>query len=289
MKPKDIIKALQEEGVRVMWDEEEETWYFAVPDLMLLLTDTTNPRVYWQSLKRRLIRESGHWWEKSQSKWLSGANGKRRKTTVVTLVQLFRLIQSIRSPRAEAWKIWLARAGGEQVREAYDPERSLDRALDSWRKMGRSEKWILQRMMSQETRNKLTQYWGAHRITASDEFRSLTNAIHAGWSKLTVQEHKELKGLRSQNLRDHMSEAELIFTALAEMAVRMIAESRNATGYQANLLPAEQGSTIAGTAREALEAHTRTPVISSENFRETRGEEEKTAARKQSGKDRKNK
>lgn len=265
MKPKDIIKGLQTQGVRTIWVEEEEKWYFALMDLIRLLTENKHPKAYWQGLKKRLVRE-GYTVQISRSMTLSDVVGNRRKTLVVDMKQFFRIVQSIRTPRAESWKSWLAQVGEEEVKEAYDPERGVDRALDNWRKMGRDEKWILQRMMSQGARSKLTQYWGSHGIRESEEFRALTNRIHSGWSKLTVQEHKELKGLRSQNLRDHMTEAELIFTTLAEMAARQIAESRNATGYEENAVSAEKGAGIAGDARKKLEKQSGNKIVTNENF-----------------------
>ena len=276
MKPKDIIKSLQEQRVRTVCDEGEEKWYLAVMDVVRLLTESGHPKSYWHSLRRRVLKEGYTGLSKCRVMILTGLDGRKRKVTVVDLEQFLRLVQSVRHPNAEHWRKWLAQSGTEVIRESYDPERSLDRALDNWRRMGRDEKWILQRMMSQETRNRLTQYWGNHNIKDSDEFRSLTNLIHQGWSRMTVQEHKEMKGLKSQNLRDHMTEAELIFTALAEMAVRQIAECRQAIGYEENVFPAEKGSSIAGEARQQLEKHIGHRIITAENFRDPQDETEKT-------------
>lgn len=266
MKSKDIIKGLQNQGVRTVWLEEEEKWYLAVVDLIRLLTESKQPKAYWQNLKRRMAKE-GYTVQHYRKMMLTDVVGHRRRTVVMDLEQFFRMVQSVRTPQAEGWRTWLAQVGEEEVKEAYDPERGIDRALENWRKMGRDEKWILQRLMSQGTRSKLTRYWGSHGIKESEEFRMLTNMIHAGWSELTVQEHKELKGLRSQNLRDHMTEAELIFTALAEMAVRQIAEGRDATGYEENAISVEKGAGIAGKARKQLEKYAGRKVVTDQNFR----------------------
>lgn len=161
-------------------------------------------------------------------------DGKFYKTDALDVGGCLRLVQSVPSPKAEPVKLWLARVGYERMKEMPDPSTAIDRARETYQKLGRSEKWIQQRMMGQETRNKLTNYWKDHEITESEEFAILTNIIHQEWTRLSVKEHKNLKGLKSQNLRDHMSEAELIFTALAELSTRQIAESENATGMEEN-------------------------------------------------------
>ncbi len=168
-------------------------------------------------------------------------DGKMRLTDVGDVEQIFRLVQSIPSPKAEPFKQWLAKVGYERIKEIQDPEISLDRARENWQNLGRSEKWIQQRMTGQETRNKLTDYWKESGVQKSDDFAFLTNIIHQEWTGLSVQKHKELKGLKSQNLRDHMSEAELIFTALAELSTRQIAETEEAKGVEENALAGKKG------------------------------------------------
>ncbi len=266
MKPKDIIKNLKEAGVRSIWDEKEEKWFFSAVDAVSVFSDSRHPRKYWNGLKKRLIKVNPAIFAVYKRAKLLSADGKLRWTDLVDLKQLFRFILELSSDKAELLKVWLAEAGQERVREINDPERSMDRALENWRRMGRSDKWILQRMMSQETRHRLTEYWGEHGIEESEEYRLLTNIVHEGWSRLTVKEHKELKGLKSQNLRDHMTEAELIFMALAEMSARQIAECRQATGYEENVFSAEKGGHIAGHARKELEEKTGKNVITGENF-----------------------
>ena len=186
-------------------------------------------------------------------------------TDVATAETLLRLVQSVPSPKAEPIKLWLAKVGYERIKEMSDPGLSLDRARETWQKHGRSEKWIQQRMTGQETRNKLTDYWANHDIKKGDEFAILTNIIHQEWSGVSVKEHKDLKGLQTHNLRDHMSEAELIFTALAELSTRQIAETMNATGMPENKAAAITGGGIARNARQELEQRTGKPVVTSEN------------------------
>ena len=197
---------------------------------------------------------------------LEAADGKKYLTDVASAETLLRLVQSVPSTKAEPIKLWLAKVGYERMQEMADPARSLDRARETWKKHGRSEKWVQQRMMGQETRNKLTDYWKDHGIKKDDEFAILTNIIHQEWSGVSVKGHKEIKGLKTQNLRDHMSEAELIFTALAELSTRQIAETMNATGMPENEVAGKKGGGIAKKARLDLEAKTGKKVVSSGNF-----------------------
>lgn len=197
---------------------------------------------------------------------MEAQDGKMRQTDVADIKTMFRIIQSIPSKKAEPIKQWLAKVGQERIQELADPSTALDRARDIWQKQGRSEKWIQQRMSGQETRNKLTDYWAEHGIEESNEFAILTNIIHQEWTGLTVKEHKQLKNLKCQNLRDHMSEAELIFTALAELSTRQIAESEEATGFSDNKKTAKRGGNIAKQAREKLELETGKKVVTGENF-----------------------
>ncbi len=197
---------------------------------------------------------------------MEAEDGKLRLTDVADVEQLLRLIQSIPSPKAEPFKQWLAKVGYERMQEIADPEQSLDRARENWQKLGHSEKWIQQRMTGQETRNKLTDYWQESGVRKGDEFAFLTNIIHSEWTGLTVKKHKDLKGLKTQNLRDHMSEAELIFTALAELSTRQIAETDKAKGVKQNAVAGKKGGKIAKDARLALENKTGRKVITGENF-----------------------
>lgn len=249
---------------RVLVDGE---WFFSVVDVVGALTDSANPRDYWFKMKQRVQLEDGL--ELSticRQLKLKAPDGKMRETDCAGVEALLRIIQSIPSPKAEPFKRWLAKVGYERVKEIADPAQALDRARENWKKLGRSEKWIQQRMMSQETRNKLTDYWKDHQITKEMEFAVLTNIIHKEWSDLTVREHMELKGLDRQNLRDHMSEAELIFTALAELSTRQIAEAEQADGMKENAGAARKGGRIAKSARRELEEKTGRSIVTGENF-----------------------
>jgi len=209
----DSIKLFEQKKVRTHWEEQEEQWYFSVIDVVSVLTDTSNPRDYWFKMKVRVKLEDGIELSTICRQFkMKATDGKMRETDCANTQQLLRIIQSIPSPKAEPFKQWLAKTGYERMQEISDPSQSIDRARENWQKLGRSEKWIQQRMTGQETRNKLTDYWKESGVQKSDEFAFLTNIIHQEWTGLTVKKHKDLKGLKSQNLRDHMSEAELIFS-----------------------------------------------------------------------------
>lgn len=255
--------------IRRVYDEESETWWFSVIDVVQVLTQQPDPqtaRKYWNKLKERLLKEGSQLVTNCHQLKMTAADGKQRLTDAATAESLLRIIQSVPSPKAEPIKRWLAKVGYERMQEIADPARSLDRARETWKQQGRSEKWIAQRMTGQETRNKLTDYWASHDIKPGTEFAILTNLIHQEWTGVSVKAHKAMKGLKDHNLRDHMSEAELIFTALAELSTRQIAEAEAATGMAENSRAARQGGTIAKQARNALEAKTGKPVVSGENF-----------------------
>jgi hypothetical protein len=255
--------------IRRHYDEEKEIWYFSVIDVVAVLiqqSDYQTARKYWNKLKERLKKEGSESVTKCHQLKLEAADGKKYLTDTADPETLLRLIQSVPSPKAEPIKLWLAKVGYERIQDMGDPARSLDRAREYWQQHGRSEKWIQQRMMGQETRNKLTDYWKEHEITREEEYAFLTNIIHQEWSGVSVKKHKEIKSLKTQNLRDHMSEAELIFTALAELSTRQIAESVNATGMQENADAGEKGGKIAKKARLELEGKTGKSVITSDNY-----------------------
>lgn len=259
----------EEHEIRRVYDEATETWWFSVVDIVQVLTrqpDYQTARKYWNKLKERLVKEGSESVTKCNRLKLPAADGKRYLTDVATAETLLRLVQSVPSPKAEPIKLWLAKVGYERIQEMADPARSLDRARETWKKHGRSEKWVQQRMTGQETRNKLTDYWQEHDIKQGDEYAILTNIIHQEWTEVDVKAHKTLKGLKTQNLRDHMSEAELIFTALAELSTRQIAESTEATGMNENKAAAKTGGGIAKKARLELESKTGKKVVSGENY-----------------------
>lgn len=260
------IKLFESKKVRTQWDDKEEKWYFSIVDVIEILTGTDRPRKYWSDLKSKLNKEGSELSEKIGQLKMESPDGKLRETDVADTEQLLRLIQSIPSPKAEPFKQWLAKVGHERMQEISDPSQGIDRIRENWRKLGRSEKWIQQRMTGQETRNKLTDYWKESGIEKKDEFALLTNIIHQEWTGLTVKKHKDLKGLKSQNLRDHMSEAELIFTALAELSTRQIAEKEEAKGLKKNAVASKKGGAVAKNARKELESQTGKSVVTGENF-----------------------
>jgi DNA-damage-inducible protein D len=259
----------EDHEIRRLYDEAEDTWWFSVVDIVQVLTqqaDYQTARKYWNKLKERLANEGSQLVTNCHQLKMLAEDGKQRLTDVATAETLLRLVQSVPSPKAEPIKLWLAKVGYERMQEMADPALSLNRARETWAKHGRSDKWIQQRMTGQETSNKLTDYWTKHQIKKGDEFAILTNIIHQEWAEVSVKAHKNMKGLSSQNLRDHMSEAELIFTALAELSTRQIAESVQATGMRENKAVAKTGGGIAKRARVQLESRTGRKVVSADNY-----------------------
>lgn len=263
------LSVFEDYKIRRIYDEEKEIWYFSVIDIIMVLTQQTDYQIarnYWKVLKNRLKKEGSESVTKCNQLKLLATDGKKYLTDVADPETLLRLIQSVPSPKAEPIKLWLAKVGYERMQEMANPELSVDRARETWQKHGRSEKWIQQRMMGQETRNKLTDYWDKAGIKKGQEYAILTNIIHQEWAGLSVKEHKALKKLKTQNLRDHMSEAELIFTALAELSTRQIAETMEAKGMQENKIASKKGGNIAKKARLELEEKTGKKVISEDNY-----------------------
>ncbi len=266
---KNDVKLFEQSKIRSVYDEEKDVWYFSVIDVIAILIDKDyqSARKYWKVLKGRLPKEGAFEVVTNcyQLKMLA-PDGKMRETDAATAETMLRLVQSVPSPKAEPIKQWLARVGYERMKETADPSLSIDRARENWQKLSHSDKWIQQRMMGQETRNKLTDYWKEHEITKDEEYAILTNIIHQEWSGLSVKEHKQLKGLKSQNLRDHMSEAELIFTALAELSTRQVAEQIDAKGMKENKKAAKIGGNISKRAKEDFENRTGQIVVTDENY-----------------------
>lgn len=264
--------------IRRVYDEETETWFFSVIDVVQALTqqsDNQKARKYWNKLKERLKNEGSETVTNCHQLKMVAEDGKLRLTDAAKADTLLRIIQSVPSPKAEPIKLWLAKVGYERMQEMVDPARSLNRARETWQKHGYSEKWIQQRMMGQETRNKLTDYWKDHGIKEGSEFAILTNIIHQEWAEITIQDHKAAKGLKNQNLRDHMSEAELIFTALAELSTRQIASATDATGMAENKIASKQGGSIARQARTELEKKTGKKIVTADNFLSLKNSPEK--------------
>lgn len=255
--------------IRRVYDEASETWLFSVVDIIAVLIQQPNhqaARNYWKVLKNRLRKEGSQTVTNCNRLKMTAEDGKMRLTDAASPETLLRIVQSVPSSKAEPIKLWLAKVGYERIQDMSDPARSLDRARGYWRQHGRSEKWIQQRMMGQETRNKLTDYWKDHKVKGEEEYAILTNIIHQEWSGMSVKQHKALKGLKGENLRDHMSEAELIFTALAELSTRQIAAATDASGLSENAEAGRKGGGIAKKARMELEEKTSRSVVTGENF-----------------------
>ena len=266
---KNTLAVFENFKIRRIYDEKSETWFFSVVDIIAVLIEQREHKKaqsYWTTLKNRLKEEGSEVVTKCDQLKMEASDGKKYLTDAANPETLLRLIQSVPSPKAEPIKLWLAKVGYERMQDMADPARSLDRAREYWQQHGRSEKWIQQRMMGQETRNKLTDYWKDHNIKKEEEYAILTNIIHREWSDLTVKDHKNIKGLKTQNLRDHMSEAELIFTALAELSTRQIAETMEATGMEENKVAGKKGGGIAKKARLDLEEKTGKRIVSGENY-----------------------
>lgn len=259
------------EGIKIrsLYDEDAEVWYFSVVDIVGVLTeqtDTVGARNYWKVLKSRLKKEGNESVTKCNRLKLTAQDGKKYLTDVADAETLFRIIQSVPSPKAEPIKLWLAKVGYERIKETEDPEAGIARARSVWKRQGRSDEWISQRMLSIRVRNSLTDYWDEHGIKNSVEYATLTSITHQEWAGMSVKDHKRLKGLKSQNLRDHMSDAEIVLTMLSEVATRQIAERQQAEGFDENADAAKQGGSVARKAREELEQRTGEPVISPDGY-----------------------
>jgi DNA-damage-inducible protein D len=260
------VKLFESTRVRSHWDAAQEKWYFSVVDVVGVLTDSINPTDYLKKLRKRDAELGIYLGTNCPQVGMPSESGVMRKTLAADVPTLLRLIQSISSPKAEPFKRWLAKVGHERMQELADPAQSLDRARENWHKLGRSTKWIQQRMTGQETHNNLTDYWKESGVEKSDEFALLTNIIHQEWTGLSEQAHKSLKSLKTQNRRDHMSEAELIFTALAELSTRQIAETEEAQGQQQNAKAGKEGGRVAKRAKDDLEKRTGQKVVTGNNF-----------------------
>jgi len=261
------ITIFEGKKIRRAYNEKTETWYFSVVDIISALTESVNPTDYLKKLRKRDLELASYIGTNCPQVEMITETGKNRKTLAGNPEHLFRIIQSIPSKKAEPIKIWLAKVGYERIQETTNPEKSINRGRTNWQRMGRSEKWIQQRMMGQEIRNKLTDYWKNNEVKEQDEYAILTNIIHEEWSDLTVQEHKNLKNLKRENLCDHMSDAELVFTALAELSTRQIAETMEAKGLEKNKIPAKKGGRVARNARLELEQKTGKKIVSADNFK----------------------
>ena len=260
------IQLFEDQKIRTAWDAEKEEWYFSIIDVISVLTDTANPRRYWSDLKRKLkIEGAVEVYEKIVQLKLLSPDGKKRLTDVASTEQLLRIIQSIPSPKAEPFKAWLAMVGKERIEETIDPEQAIDRALDTYLKKGYSEEWIHQRLLAIRIRNELTDEWKKRGVQKGKEYAILTDEISRAWSGMTTGQYKRLKGLTKENLRDNMTDLELVLTMLAEASTTDISKTTKPQTFEENKQVAKRGGKVAGIARQALEAETGKPVITEKN------------------------
>mgnify|MGYP002646408799 FL=1 len=266
VKDNSSIQLFEDQKIRTAWDAEKEEWYFSIIDVISGLTDTANPRRYWSDLKRKLkIEGAVEVYEKIVQLKLLSPDGKKRLTDVASTEQLLRIIQSIPSPKAEPFKAWLAMVGKERIEETIDPEQAIDRALDTYLKKGYSEEWIHQRLLAIRIRNELTDEWKKRGVQKGKEYAILTDEISRAWSGMTTGQYKRLKGLTKENLRDNMTDLELVLTMLAEASTTDISKTAKPQTFEENKQVAKRGGKVAGIARQALEAETGKPVITEKN------------------------
>ena len=269
MSEQDKIQLFENQKIRTAWDTEKEVWYFSVTDVIAVLTEQPTARGasnYWAKLKQRLKEEGAdELLTNCQQLKMIASDGKHRATDVATTEQLLRIIQSIPSPKAEPFRLWLAEVGRERIEETIDPEQAIDRALETYLKKGYDPDWVHQRLLSIRIRNELTNEWQQRGVEKGREFAILTDEISKAWSGMTTRQYKNLKGLKKENLRDNMSDTELVLTMLAEASTRDISKATKPDGFAENVKVAKRGGNVANVARQQLEAETGLPVITSQN------------------------
>lgn len=263
------IQIFEEKKVRTVWDEAEEKWYFSIVDAVAVLTDSVDPTAYWRKLKQRLKAEGNETVTSCHGLKMKAPDGKMRMTDVADTEQLFRLIQSIPSPKAEPFKLWMAQVVADRLDQMQDPELGIEQALTDYKRLGYSENWINQRLKSIEIRKDLTDEWKRHGLKEGVQFATLTDIIYSTWSGMTAKEYKQFKGLKKENLRDNMTNRELVLNMLAELSTKDISESRNPETFGEHAEVARQGGEIARNARAELEAKTGRPVVTSLNAKTT--------------------
>ena len=262
MTKQQALKLFEERRVRTVWDDEQEKWYFSIVDVVAVLTDSSNPQTYWRVLKKRLLAEGNETVTNCNGLKMQAADGKMRLTDVADTEQLLRLIQSIPSPKAEPFKLWMAKVASERLNQIQDPELSIDQALMDYKRMGCSDSWINQRLKSIEIRKDLTDEWKKHGLQEGVQFATLTDIIYQTWSDMTSKEYKQFKGLKKENLRDNMTNKELVLNMLAELSTKEISETSDPETFNDHIDIAQQGGEVARNARLELEAKTGKRVIS---------------------------
>lgn len=265
------LKIFESKKIRSHWDDEAEKWYFSIIDVIEILTESPRPRKYWNALKTKLQKEGSELSQNMGQLKMQAEDGKMRETDVADTEQLLRLIQSIPSPKAEPFKQWLAKTGYERIEESQDPERSIDRAMENYLSLGYSKEWINQRLKSIEVRKELTDEWEKRGVKQGQQFATLTDIITKAWSGKTVKQYKQHKDLKKENLRDNMTNLELVLNMLAEATTTEISKEKQPKNFTENKRIAEQGGIIAGNTRKAIEAKTGKKVISAQNAKKLLG------------------
>ena len=264
----DNIELFEDKEIRTAWDNENEEWYFSIVDVVAVLTDSADPTAYWRKLKQRLKTEGNETVTNCHALKLKAKDGKKRLTDVADTEQLLRLIQSIPSKKAEPFKLWLAQVGRERIEEIIDPELAIDRAVEIYQKKGYPDDWIHQRLLAIRIRNELTDEWQKRGVEKGREYAILTDEITKAWSGMNTRQYKNLKGLKKENLRDNMSNLELVLTMLAEASTKEISEAENPQTFEENRAVANRGGSVAGGARKSIENQTGKSVITSQNATE---------------------
>ncbi len=265
MSEQDKIQLFENQTIRTAWDAEQEEWYFSVVDVVHALTDSTDPKQYIKKMRSRDPELGGKWGTICTPVEMVAADGKKRKIQAANIEGLLRIIQSIPSPKAEPFKLWLAQVGRERIEETIDPEQAIDRALETYQRKGYSPDWIHQRILAIRVRNELTAEWQARGVEQGREYAILTDEITRAWSGMTTKQYKQLKGLKKQNLRDNMSTTEIILNMLAETSTKDISQKEQPEGFEESRQVAKRGGRVAHIARQALEAETGEPVVTSQN------------------------
>lgn len=268
MVKQNAIKVFEEKKVRTVWDSDKEEWYFSIVDVVAVLTDSPNPRNYWKVLKHRLVKEGNELVTNCNQLKMPSSDGKYYKTDVATTEQLFRLIQSIPSPKAEPFKLWMAQVVKERLDQMQDPELSIQQAMMDYKRLGYSDNWINQRLKSIEIRKDLTDEWKRHGLQEGVQFATLTDIIYKTWAGKIVKEYKQFKGLKKENLRDNMTNTELVLNMLAELSTKRISEVRNPESFEEHMNVAHQGGSVARNARMELEARIGEDVVTPLNAKD---------------------
>ena len=259
------IQMFEDRQIRTAWNAEQEEWYFSVTDVIAVLTDSADPKQYIKKMRSRDSELDARWGTICTLTSMVASDGKKYRTNAATMEGIFRIIQSVTSPKVEPLKAWLAKVGSERIEETIDPEQAIDRALETYLRKGYDPDWVHQRLLSIRIRNELTDEWQKRGVEKGREFAILTDEISRAWSGMTTRQYKNLKGLKKENLRDNMSDTELVLTMLAEASTRDISKASKPVGFDESVKVAKRGGNVANVARQQLEAETGQPVITSQN------------------------